>query len=190
MKHSFCSLVAALALAGTPVAQAANLIYLTPSTQDAYVGLGSVTLELFMDFDDQTVGGGIDLAFSGPIAYGAFTPSDWFTGSALDPAFSGFGTELADNDVEIHLGNFAGFGGLHKLGDLQVDLSGGIGPGEIILSLNSTFGAFFPTDGFEPLEVGLGGATINAVAAVPLPAGAWLLLTGLGGLALRRRRRA
>jgi len=177
------ALVAGLSM---PASQAAS-VYLTPASQIVpYVENGMTSVELWMDFSGEpTIGGGIDLNFQGQISMGVFTPTSYFTSTA-DPDFTGHGTEYADNDYEIHFGNFAGLSGVNKLGDISVNLLGA-GSGTIELAINNWYGAFYGTDFLEQ-DVALlpeGGAVITA-SAVPAPAGVWLLLTGLAGLATRR----
>jgi hypothetical protein len=185
MKISPARLTAALAALGLgvlalPAAEAAS-VYLTPAGQTVNELAGPVTLGLYMDFTgDPTIGGGIDLDFQGPISVGSFTPTAYFTNTA-DPFFTGYGTADADNDFEVHFGNFAGLSGVNKLGDLSVNLLGP-GAGTIAISINSTFGAFYNIGSVQQ-SVTLTGAGINVV---PLPAGIWLLLTGVGALAGRR----
>lgn len=175
-------LIAAGLFAGA-ASQAAS-IYLTPASSTVSLASGSASFELFMDFTGTpTVGGGIDLDLTGPISIDTFTPSAYFTGST-DSSFSGFGTAAADADFEIHFGNFAGLSGLNKLGDLTVNL-GGIGLGNIALAINQTYGSFYGTDSLEQ-AVTLSGAEVNVV---PLPATAWMLLTGIGALVGRKLRR-
>jgi hypothetical protein len=170
------------ATAGT--AQAAS-VFLSPADQVVPPGTGNVTLELFMDFTGSpTVGGGIDLDLSGPISLVSFAPSSFFTNTA-DPAFSGFGTDKADADFEIHFGSFSGLSGQNKLGDLTLSFVG-IGVGNVSLAINSFYGDFISTLGAVQ-QVTLTGAQVSSV---PLPAGAWLLLTGVGALVGRRLRRA
>lgn len=171
-------------LLGTGSAHAAS-VFLTPASQLVPPGTSTVTLGLFMDFTgNPTVGGGIDLALSGPISLVSFTPSSFFTGTA-DPAFSGFGTAQADADFEIHFGSFSGLSGQNKLGDLTLSFVG-IGTGSVSLAINSFYGDFISTLG-NVQQVTLTGAQVSNV---PLPAGAWLLLTGVAALAGRRLRRA
>lgn len=175
-------LIAAGLLAAT-VSQAAS-VYLTPASSTLSLASGSTSFDLYMDFTGTpTVGGGIDLDLTGPIAIGTFTPTAYFTAST-DPAFTGYGTANADADFEIHFGNFAGLSGVNKLGSLTVSLAG-LGTGSIALAINQTFGAFYGTDSLEQ-SVTLSGAEVNVV---PLPATAWMLLTGIGALVGRKLRR-
>lgn len=177
--------VAMLAGLSMSVSQAAS-IYLLPGSQTVSVPDGTTSVELWMDFTgEQTIGGGIDLDFQGPISMGVFTPSSYFSNTA-DPSFTGHGTALADNDYEIHFGNFAGLDGVNKLGDISVNLLND-GFGTISLAINNWYGVFYGTD-LESQTVDLsGGAEITVTAsAVPAPAGVWLLLTGLAGLVTRR----
>jgi hypothetical protein len=149
---------------------------------DIVPGSTSTSLDVLIDFTaDPTVGGGIDLAFSGPIAFTGFTPSAFFNG--LDTTFSGFGTADADADFEIHFGDFAGVAGPGVLGTLnfsQLDLGA-----TVALAINTTFGDFFSAATFDPQVVALNGFTV-----VPVPAAVWLFGSALGLLAGVRRSRA
>jgi hypothetical protein len=180
MKRSFtlASIAALLIVTAAPVHAAS--IYLSPAS--SAVSSGPVILELFADFTDQaTVGGGIDFNFGGPVASAGFAPSSWFT-TATDPGFSGYGTANADQDYEVHFGNFAGLSGLNKVGDLTLNLNG-TGLVQVALAINSVYGDFYPTAGNQPIAVALSGAEVNVV---PLPASMWLLGTALVIVAGRR----
>lgn len=181
----FPALVAAAMLAAVPSAQAAS-VYLSPASSSAPLSAGLVTLELFMDFTgDPTVGGGIDLDLSGNLAVLEFRPSTYFL-TAVDSSFSGFGSAAADADFEVHFGNFAGLSGLNKLGDLDVSLLSA-GLGTIAMNINSFYGDFYSSGpGGAIQSVTLTGAEVNVV---PLPASAWMLLTGVAALAGRQVRR-
>ncbi|MBL8225037.1 MAG: hypothetical protein JNM50_06885 [Chromatiales bacterium] len=132
---------------------------LTPSS-------GGAVLELFGDFTGLSMlGGGVDFAVNGPATIIGFTPSQFTAG--LDPAFTGWGSELADNDFEVHLGSFTGFTGLQKLGDLSLAFTGiEYGPVQIDLSIATLFGGFFTTDG-NPITVALQGASFTFVPDAP-----------------------
>jgi hypothetical protein len=132
---------------------------LTPSS-------GGAVLELFGDFTGLSMlGGGVDFAVNGPAAIIGFTPSQFL--ADLDPAFTGWGSELADNDFEVHLGSFTGFTGLQKLGDLSLAFTGiEYGAVQIDLSIATLFGGFFTTDG-NPITVALQGASFTFVPDAP-----------------------
>jgi len=170
-----------LCLLGMANGHAASL-YLQPATSTVPLSAGTATLELYMDFPDTaTLGGGIDLDVTGPLSFASFTPSSYFAG--LDAFFSSHGTANADADYEIHFGDFAGLSGAHKLGDISVNLLA-TGPGAINLAINQFYGDFYDVNS-EVMSVALNGAEINVV---PLPAAAWLLLTGLVMVPLHRLR--
>jgi len=159
----------------------ASSVYLDPASSDVQLSDGTATLSLYMDFSDTlTVGGGIDLSLSGPISFNSFTPTAYFSG--LDSFFTGYSTANADGDLEVHFGDFAGLGGVNKLGDLTVNLNG-LGTGNIGMNINSLYGDFYDTSS-NLMSVSLQGAQINVV---PLPAAAWLLMSALGLLLPGRR---
>jgi hypothetical protein len=184
-------LLAAAALLGLAAGAQANgvqvqpSIYLLPSNASVSLNEGTATLELFMDFTGQpTIGGGIDLAFGGPISLVSFTPTAYF--NSLDPVFTGFGTDNTAADFEIYFGTFSGTSGLNKLGDLTLALNGaGLGTIDLIIS-EFWGGAFFSTGG-GPLDVTLSGASLQVV---PVPAAAWLFVSAIGALGGMRLRRA
>ena len=182
------SLLAVAMLAGLSMSAAeAAAVYMEPDSQagiyDPEVP-STVSFELWMDFTNEpTIGGGIDLDLQGPISMAEFTPSSYFTDTA-DPSFTGHGTENADNDYQIHFGNFAGLSGVNKLGDITVNLLGS-GLGNISLANNTFYGGFFGTD-FLSIDVDVSDEAAITASAVPAPAGVWLLLTGLAGLVTRR----
>ena len=156
-------------------------VSIAPLSSDVNAADGSISVELLMDYTgDPTIGGGLDFTFTGPVAFTGFTPSAFFM--SLD--ITGHGTTDADNDYEIHFGDYSGLEGPEVLGALNFDL---LGPGtaSIDISINSLWGGFYSAATFNPQAVDLNGATANIASAVPLPAAAWLFFTGLGFL--RRR---
>lgn len=179
---------AALVFAASHV-QAASLpaspaVFLSPAGTTVNLSEGTLTLELFADFTGApTIGGGIDLAVSGPAEILGFAPSDFYN-VLLAGGFTGFGPEQADADFQIHFGSFAGIAGFNKLGDLTLGLLG-LGEGAIAININSSFGSFFPVGGLDPQSVDLLGASFTVV---PVPAAVWLFGSALGLMALVRRR--
>ena len=131
------------------VAVAANTLSLTPADQLVDLSDGTTSLELWMDFDDPTLGGGIDLAFFGPIGFGGFAPSEFFINDVDESISDHSGPEgSADNDYEIHFGDFFGLSGLNLIGTIDVLLIDE-GIGTIDMSINSTWGEFFSATDFQ-----------------------------------------
>lgn len=175
---------AALGLAALQV-QAAS-IFFEPAQQAANPG-DVVSFDLVMDFalDEATLGGGIDLDVSDNLSFIGFTPSSWFT-TVPDPAFTGFGTEHADAEYEIHFGHFNGLSGRNVLGSIEVQVLDLTDPGRLDLAENIFWGGFYGVD-LQQQHPTLTGATVTAV---PEPATALLWLLGAAGVAARQRRRA
>lgn len=179
-KKMYCALVTIISLTFSSISFAAvgpaNQIYFAPNPASFNLADGIGSLDLMMDFNDSTIGGGIDLAFSGSISFNAFTPSAFVTG--LDSSFTGSGTADADQDFEIHWGDFAGFTGSQHIGTLAVNLDS-LGTGLVALQFNSTYGDFIENGGsFGSLPVSLVNAEVN-VSAVPLPSAVWFMVSGL-----------
>lgn len=195
MTTRICMRLAAAAVlmglsAGTHASIVPPAIYVLPSSAQINLSEGTATLELFMDFrDNPTVGGGIDLTVTGAVSLLEFLPSDYFKGigpsPVPDPAFTGFGSDNADGDLEIHFGNFSGLTGVNKLGDLVLSLNS-VGAGDLAIGFNTFYGGFFGTNGFGQ-DVSLFGASLQVV---PVPAAAWLFVSALGVLGVARVRRA
>jgi hypothetical protein len=153
-------------------------VYLNPTNTSVALSDGQASIGLFMDFTGEpTLGGGIDLSLIGPITLSEFIPSAYFN-AAPDPAFTGFGEERADNDLQIHFGSFAGLSGQNKLGDIIVNLLG-MGDAEVRLAINSWYGNFYSAENSEAMNVELGGTKLTVI---PLPASLWFLLSGFSGL--------
>lgn len=192
MNAKLNGLLVAAALLAASSAQALS-ISLTPASRDVSPGQAT-TFDLVMDFEAQSLGGGIIFDFSGPISFTGFTPSAYFNSlntAADDTDFTGFGTTTkpASAEFELHLGNFAGISGQNVLGQLAFTTTGsGTGIIDLSISPDNFYGGFFDFQGNEQ-TVALGDAQINA-NAIPLPATAWLFLAGIGAAATRLRRRA
>jgi PEP-CTERM motif len=177
-----------LALVATTLvtqAQAASVV-LTPAAADVPPSAVEFSFELVMDFasNEATLGGGIDLDLQGPISDVVFVPSAYFQ-TAGDPLLSGWSTLRADNDLEVHIGNFAGLSGRNVLGTVTVNtslLNGAVA--EVRLATNTYWGGFFSITG-APQSVTMTGAVLNPV---PEPGSAMLLAMGTGALMWRLRR--
>ncbi|HHO59123.1 MAG TPA: hypothetical protein ENJ64_02690 [Thiotrichales bacterium] len=168
-------------------------IYLVPDATTVDIADGTTSLDLFMDFapGESTVGGGIDITVGGAVSFVSFTSAPYLDGLNVSPGddtdFTGFGVADADNDFEIHFGSFAGTFGQNKLGTLTLSLDA-VGMGTVSMVINSKWGEFFSAIDFNPQNVDLIGATID-VTQVPVPAAAWLFVSGLvGGFGLLRLR--
>jgi hypothetical protein len=95
------------------------------SSAAVYPGKHTVSIELWMDFTGEpTIGGGVDLDLQGPISMGCLHAERAISPIRLIRTFTGHGTVNADNDYQIHFGNFAGLSGVNKLGDITVNLLG------------------------------------------------------------------
>ena len=178
-------LLAILALMGPTAAWAAT-ISLTPSATTVVEG-SSAVFDLVMDFTGEpTLGGSIDIALTGPIAFAGFTPSAFYNGLNTDPGgetdFTGFDAVTADTPggFQIHFGDFDGLSGVENLGQITVDALA-VGVGNVDLAANSLWGPFVSSVTFVEQPVTYSGAEIT-VTAIPLPpalalyAGALLVL--------------
>jgi len=196
-------------------AQAAPVITLTSLSPTVTVG-DLVTFELWMDFTgDPTLGGDINIVYTNftdgnQLNLVSYTPylgnPDYQPGVPGDPALTSAplpdpgglsGTTMAPSPTPsatglsgIAVGDFVGIDGQYLIGTLlfQAKVAGGA----YTLAAQDAGGFFSISGPAQPVQYdNLGAAVTVDPAAVPLPATAWLLLSGLGGLSgFAKRRRA
>lgn len=185
------SITLAAAIIAALVASAGNAstVSITPGSSSVS-GSGTTGFELFMDFPGVTIqGGGVSLNLSGPISTVVFTPTTYMQG-LIDEGFAGFGAGVANagDDFGVYFGAFAGITGANKLGDISVNVTG-TGLASIALFQSTDF-PFSALNTGAPFNVTGQGTSVLNVAAVPAPATAWLLATGIGAVGAWRRRKS
>lgn len=174
------------------VASAAS-VSLVPASQSVMVG-ESLTVLVNFDFrGDPTLGGGVDVFYDPAVL--EFSAFAFGTGAGLDPGYNrkpdekkGAGDRALGELDALGFGNFAGLTGPGAVGELSFLA---IGPGKVTLELavnDSVAGGFYSAGSYNPQQVIFVGAEVQ-VSAVPLPAAGWLVLSALGALGLRARRR-
>jgi hypothetical protein len=187
-------LLAGLLITGGSNAQAAS-ISLNPLTSNVQVG-SSFSVELLMDFSDEaTLGGGLDVLYDSSFAmFNSFSFDSSFL-PLTDPAFTcpGAGAcppiNTLNSVANIAFGNFSGIGGIFTVGTLDFTA---VAAGNIVLSTAETTGAagpFVSALTYEQMAVTFNGTSITAVSAVPVPAAAWLFISGMGMFAGFARKR-
>jgi hypothetical protein len=180
-RHLACAalFLAVLLIGGN--ASAANVLRFLPDQQTVDASAGSVQVDLQMEFDDTTLGGGIQLAFDDAIlglptitfdaALGDDAdfrcPLDTNPTCPSDPLFASWGT-------------FGGLTGAKTVLSLVLPLLA-----EGSTQLSASIVNEFSDSGGTPLDVTIVPA---AITVVPEPSTGLLLALGLTGLALPGRR--
>jgi hypothetical protein len=168
----------ALTLFSVGTAAQANSIILAPST--VTTAPGTVQVQLFMDFTESTLGGGIDVFYNSSILDFLSFTFDPAMLAMSDPSFTRTGDDFVGEVNGIAFGNFAGIVGSHLIGTLNFSTIG-IGSSLLTLAVNdSPAGPFVSNVTFLPMEVDF--TSTAEVIVTPLPAAAWLMISGLGFL--------
>ena len=190
--------VAALGFAGQSAM--ANVVSLTPLTQTQDLVTGNkFSLELRIDFLEETVGGAFDLFYNTDVLdFVSFTYDDDFLNNVVDPAFTltpdvcetdgsaSGGCAVGDAELNaIGFGNFDGIIGSYLVGRIVFSTQAE-GLADITLaSTDSPFGGFISALTADAMTVVYNGAT---VLVTPIPAAVWMMLSGLGVLVGFRKR--
>ncbi len=173
----------ALTLLGASFTAQALSVSLLPSDQTALLG-DTVTVEFWMDFtDDPTLGGGVNINYDNSIlddnwtfewdaAFLALTDSAYTSAPTFDPLVPG-------QVYNVMFGNNPpGIGGNNLVGTLTFNT---VGEGISALILEPRDGSFYSASSFSVQTVDYFNSSVT-VSAVPLPAAAWLMLSGMGVL--------
>ncbi len=163
-------------------AQALNILGLDPVQQDVRLG-DQAFLDLRMNFDDETLGGGIVLDYDMGIVWLSSTTFD--DNLPDDPDFRCPGSSVVPCPPDpnfLSYGTFAGIAGQHTVARLTFDTHA-LGSTEVRIAIERPF-----ADGVElgmSLDVMTASATINVI---PEPSTFALVALGGLGLGLLRRR--
>ncbi len=178
MKQLVKPIVTTLLLASVFNAKAVS-ISLTPTSPSVRVG-ENVSLDVMYDTEgDSTVGGSFSVNFDNS----AFDFDSFSFDSALpdDPFFRVSPSAVNNNSFNLGFGNFPGIENSGRVGTLlfQSRQEG-----------NFDFTLAAPLVGHDSFNEGVSYIDARVqVAPVPLPAAAWLLLSGISGLGLVSRRK-
>ncbi len=177
------TIAAVIVLLGSTPANALNLVGLSPIEDIVEVG-SDFTLDLMMDFDDVTVGGGVEITYSSDLTFLSFTFDPGFTANfgLLSPAP---GETVLPLEIAFGWLIFTGIGGetgKYTVGQLTFHAAG-VGPAAIVTTAvsSSLAGPYYgPANPSVPLAVEFGSATLTIV---PESKTAFLLGLGFIGLA-------
>ena len=178
--------LAILALVGiwisVPVgaARALNMISLTPVAQEESLG-ETVLVTLQMQFDEATLGGGVDLLFDPSVL--DFVSFEFDPGLGDDPIFRLTPSSPTDgNRLVLGFGDFDGIGGSRAIGTVTFDAVG-VGVANLSTGPNAQPAGPF-VSAASPLDLLLVDFEASAVTVVPEPSTLGLLILGSGGLVL------
>jgi hypothetical protein len=187
MSRRLAILALTAALIGLPAgaARALNLISLTPVVDDVSVG-ETVLVLVQMQFDDSTIGGGIEVLFDQSIL--EFSGFDFDPGLGDDPAFRLMpSTPAPGQPLVLGFGEFSGLGGTRDIGTLRFEALG-LGVANLTAADNGLpVGPF--VSAVSPPDLLLVDFEGSTVTVVPEPGTLALLILGSGGLLLHGSRR-
>lgn len=197
--RQMCWLAGLLWASVLSTAHATNMVYLNPASATVNPG-DPFQVELWMDFTDPVIVGGVDVTYTG-LDYGGFT---WNTDPGLpwdDPFFGVKSFNALPGETEVRVGNlFFEFSGNLMLGTFDFALSPGATVGNInLMPPADASGALLPgqqwanldlvTFDLAPVDVSFSGAQVSAATHVPEPLTAWLMFIGLGTMAVMGAKR-
>ncbi len=192
LKRKQWGMAAGLALLWSTGGHAANIFWLSPLGQQAAAGdvvsvdinpADNISFDLYMSFDDPTLGGGLDVTFDNAVvASPSFTFDSAFAAQTDLPLRTG--TVLPGELNNISFGNFFdGIGGTNRVGTLSFDAAG-FGSSAINLADNDfPSGPFYSATTFSQQQVAYYGSVVNVVPELPV---AWMMAVGLGIMLARR----
>ncbi len=167
-----------LACAGT--VHAASSLYYTPSELTAAPG-DPFTLELWMDFDQVTIGGAFEVFYDAE----ALQFESWNPAPLGMPQFLGTPEILQGVVSGIGFGDWEGITGLNLIGMLEMSVRQNAVDGSYSFTTLPWYDApFVDIETFQVIPVDYGIAVVH-VQAIPLPAAFWMLFCALAAAAFR-----
>jgi len=164
----------------------AATISLEPLNQNAVLG-NTVSLQLMMDFsDDATMGGGVDVFFDDSVLQ--FISFVFDAGLGDDPDFRRQPDVFSGELNGLGFGEFNGLSGPSLVGTFTFNTLASGSASFSVAENDFPAGAFFSATTLAAQFVDFQGATVK-VSAVPVPAAAWLLFSGLAVVGAVSRRR-
>jgi hypothetical protein len=187
MSRRLAILALTAALIGLPAGatRALNLVSLDPVVDDVSVG-ETVLVLVQMQFDEPTIGGGLEVLFDQSIL--EFSGFDFDPGLGDDPSLRLMpSTPAPGQPLVLGFGEFFGLGGTRTIGTLRFEA---VEPGVANLSASENVmpaGPFVSAD--SPTELLIVDFEGSSVTVVPEPGTLALLILGSGGLLLCGSRR-